>query len=78
MDRTTLVNFFACPSPQHNARGVFVVVRLYTDAQEFFAPTETRTRLPFRAQSFTTRNGTSCRYEEFLRIGTPCSSLICE
>ena len=78
MDHTTLVNFVACPSPQHNANWVFVVVRLYTNAQEFFAPTETYTHLSVRARPFTTRNSTSCGYEEYLRIGTSWSFFVCE
>jgi hypothetical protein len=78
VDRTALVDFVACPSPQHNARWTFVVVRLYTDAQEFFASTETHTHLSVRAQPFTTRNGTSCGYEESLHIGTPWSFFVCE
>ena len=76
VDRTALVDFVACPSPQHRAR-TFVVVRLYTDAQELFAPTEAHTHLSIRAQPFTTRNGTSCGYKEFLYIGTPWSFFVC-
>ena len=76
MDRTALVDFVACPSPQHSTC-IFVVVRLYTDAQELFAHTEAHTHLSIRAQPFTTRNGTSCGYKEFLHIGTPWRFFVC-